>query len=375
VGRERVARLLSGLRALRIPRGQLALASVASGDDERFALTLLTPFTLELEAETEAPELAWGLHVDSDDAVLAWQVDTTALGPSVDARAALPNGRASSIDQHTATAEPTGPGWRETRVPLGVAGVPRRVRLRIDGENPGPGRRARVALGDLGFSEGAVAEQRRRGAAELRHRSEVAALSPVFTDPAADAVVYENRNAMPRAFRVTRLEAVSSTEAALTRLADGFDFRIGAVVTASDATLQRAQQSAAEREREAAARRQGVDADAGSWNATTVVKDDPGAVTIATAGAETALVVLADLAFPGWQATNDGEATKILESDGVLRGVLVPPGPHCIEYRYVPGSWRWGLLVSVIAAVLLLPFARTAARTQGKIVPRFPRVV
>jgi hypothetical protein len=112
-----------------------------------------------------------------------------------------------------------------------------------------------------------------------------------------------------------------------------------------------------------------------SSGATTVVKDDPMAIVIATDGADTALVVLGDLDYPGWRATIDGRPAPIIAADGVLRGVLVPPGPHCVEYRYVPASWGWGVMVTALAAALMPWCARRAARAHGKIVPAFARVV
>jgi hypothetical protein len=387
IGHERLARLLSGLRAIRAEGADLGLGTVESGGERRFALSLPTPFALELEAESEAPELAWDLHVDSDAARLTWRIDASSAGGADGATASSPphargtergappraaGSRSTSIDA-AAT-----PGWRPTRVALGAPGVRRRVRLRFEAESLGPGRRARVDFGDLGFSEGATAEAARRAVAVTRHRAEVSALVPVFRDAAVDVVVYENRNALPRAFRVTRREPVASVEAALTRLADGFDFRAAALVVAPAAVGDAAERAAAEMRRQDAAMRAhgGGLLGASAWSgATIIVKDEPEVIAIATDGAETALLVLADLDYPGWRATIDGRPAAILAADGVLRGVLVPPGPHCLEYHYRPASWGWGIAVTALAAALLPSCARRAARMHGKIVPAFARVV
>jgi hypothetical protein len=47
-----------------------------------------------------------------------------------------------------------------------------------------------------------------------------------------------------------------------------------------------------------------------------------------------ALLVLADLYYPGWQATVNGEPAEILTVDGVFRGVLLGPGAHRVQMRY-----------------------------------------
>ncbi|MBI3769307.1 MAG: hypothetical protein HY271_12575 [Deltaproteobacteria bacterium] len=386
IGHERLARLLSGLRAIRAEGADLALGTVESGGERRFALSLLTPFALELEAESEAPELAWDLHVESDAARLTWSIEVppaggdgaTATSPPPAGGTERDDASAAAGSRSTAIDADATPGWRPTHVALGAPGVRRRVRLRLEGASAGAGRRARVDFGDLGFSEGTDAEAARRAVAVTRHRAEVSALVPVFHDAAVDVVVYENRNALPRAFRVTRREPVASVEAALTRLADGFDFRAAALVTAPAAVGLAAERVATAMQQQDAATRAHGDGllGASAWSgATIVVKDDPETIAIATDGAETALVVLGDLDYPGWRATIDGRPTPILTADGVLRGVLVPPGPHCLEYRYLPASWGWGIVVTALAAALLPSCARRAARMHGKIVPAFARVV
>jgi uncharacterized membrane protein YfhO len=60
-------------------------------------------------------------------------------------------------------------------------------------------------------------------------------------------------------------------------------------------------------------------------------------------------LVLTDTWRPGWRATVDGRATPIHEAYGALRGVVVPAGPHTVEFRYRPWSAYWGALSSALA--------------------------
>ena len=52
------------------------------------------------------------------------------------------------------------------------------------------------------------------------------------------------------------------------------------------------------------------------------------------------LVILSDNHYPGWKARVDGRDTPAERVDYLLRGVLVPPGAHTVEFYYDPLSWR-----------------------------------
>jgi len=60
-------------------------------------------------------------------------------------------------------------------------------------------------------------------------------------------------------------------------------------------------------------------------------------------GDEDALLVLSDIHYPGWTATLDGQPTLLYKTNGILRGVAVPPGDHVVEMRFFPISLKIGL--------------------------------
>ena len=66
------------------------------------------------------------------------------------------------------------------------------------------------------------------------------------------------------------------------------------------------------------------------------------------------ILVLADLFYPGWKATVDGEPRPILRADGWLRAVALAPGPHRVEFRYRPVSFYAGSAVSLAALVVVI---------------------
>jgi hypothetical protein len=330
VGRERTARLFAGMRGFATTGPPLAIGPIAVGDDQRFALTFTTPFALDVTAATEAPDLAWGALVRGDTA-------------AVDLQLAIEGAPADVPDVPLRLAP--GDRWQEGHVALGNAGAARLVRIRIVGTTE-DGRVATVSLGDLGWGPGAAAEARLAAERAARHRDELPELAPAFHDPSLGVDVYENRNVVPRAFRVGRVEPTGSLDAALTRLGDGFDFRTAALVPTSEVAALTA-------------------ALAGATNAgeTQIRGDAPNGVTIDTTGATAALLVLADLAYPGWQATVDDRTARIVTTDGLLRGVLVPAGAHVVAFRYRPPALLVGAALSVLGALLLWPYARWAVRT------------
>ena len=70
-----------------------------------------------------------------------------------------------------------------------------------------------------------------------------------------------------------------------------------------------------------------------------------------------AYAIVADSAFPGWEATVDGQPAPILIANAVMRAVPVPAGASRVALRYRPRSVRTGAIASLlglcIAAVLI----------------------
>lgn len=66
------------------------------------------------------------------------------------------------------------------------------------------------------------------------------------------------------------------------------------------------------------------------------------------------ILVLADAYYPGWTVTVDNEKKEIFPVFHAFRGVIVPKGPHRVEFRYEPLSFRIGLIVSTVALLASL---------------------
>lgn len=86
--------------------------------------------------------------------------------------------------------------------------------------------------------------------------------------------------------------------------------------------------------------------------------DRPNRVTLAVRTASRALLVLADLDFPGWRADINGTPVSILRVNGLVRGVIVPPGRHVVTFRYRPASVLAGAALSLTGFLACALLAR-----------------
>jgi hypothetical protein len=70
--------------------------------------------------------------------------------------------------------------------------------------------------------------------------------------------------------------------------------------------------------------------------------------------AKPSVLVLSEIAYPGWEVEIDGKTGELMRVNYDLRGVALSTGKHRIELIYRPLSLRIGAAVSLITAVCLL---------------------
>lgn len=85
-----------------------------------------------------------------------------------------------------------------------------------------------------------------------------------------------------------------------------------------------------------------------------IVEDSGERVAVEVAPEEPAFLVLADTWYPGWQASVDGEETRIWRANYFFRAVRVEPEDRTVVFRFRPRSFEVGRGVSLGALVLLL---------------------
>lgn len=88
-------------------------------------------------------------------------------------------------------------------------------------------------------------------------------------------------------------------------------------------------------------------------------------IVVRTRARSAAMLVLSDVAYPGWQALVDGEPAPIVRTDFVLRGVPIPAGEHRVALSFRPMSLVLGVALSVLCAVSLALWCIRAARRRA----------
>ncbi len=81
---------------------------------------------------------------------------------------------------------------------------------------------------------------------------------------------------------------------------------------------------------------------------------EPNRIEVSVSSKAASVLVLSENHYPGWRARVDGRNVETLRVNYNLRGVAVPAGDHQIEFVYRPKSLLVGLLVSLLAAAVLL---------------------
>jgi hypothetical protein len=145
--------------------------------------------------------------------------------------------------------------------------------------------------------------------------------------------VYENAAAFPRAFIVPRAEALPERSNLLKKLKNT-DFKHTVLLEPFAATAGATT--------------------TGQYREAEIREYEPNRVVVALDGKTSGYLVLADLWFPGWACTIDGQPAKLYRANYLFRGVEVRPGTHEVVFTFTPNSYRWGKIISATALALLV---------------------
>jgi hypothetical protein len=74
------------------------------------------------------------------------------------------------------------------------------------------------------------------------------------------------------------------------------------------------------------------------------------------------IVVLADVFYPGWKLTVDGQPATAYRVNRMMRGAALPAGTHKLVYTYDPASFRIGLFITAAGLIATSGLAAIAVR-------------
>jgi hypothetical protein len=151
---------------------------------------------------------------------------------------------------------------------------------------------------------------------------------------AADARIFENPAAAPRAFVARRARCVD--DRAALRLLRGRAIDPTAEVLLADCA---AAPPATEAAREVSAR---------------IVVDAPDRVVVHATSDAAAWLVLTDTWFPGWRARVGGVETPVLRADHAFRAVALAPGQHDVEFTFRPRRLAAGVAITLLAGAIVV---------------------
>lgn len=81
----------------------------------------------------------------------------------------------------------------------------------------------------------------------------------------------------------------------------------------------------------------------------TVADRSPEKVVLSVRATGSALLVLSEMYYPGWQARVDGVPAQVVVADYALRAVPIEAGEHLVEIVYRPATWTVGRAVSLLS--------------------------
>jgi hypothetical protein len=107
-------------------------------------------------------------------------------------------------------------------------------------------------------------------------------------------------------------------------------------------------------------------ANVGPGNVATVVAYAADRLIVRTQTADDGVLVLSEVAYPGWVATVDGVSAPIYVANGLLRAVPLPAGAHLVELRFESPTLRLGVVVSQTIVALLVGCCAASLVVSGR---------
>jgi hypothetical protein len=147
--------------------------------------------------------------------------------------------------------------------------------------------------------------------------------------------IYENPDALPRAFFTTDFEVIPDKQQVLQRLVDK-SLKYKDTVVLEEQPPQLLPQDSNEKQTE-------VILESPNESTTNIVVDAPA----------DGLIFLDEPYLPGWRVRVDGNDVKPYRADYLFMAVPVTIGKHVVDFQYLPPAYRIGRWISLLSLVLL----------------------
>ena len=166
----------------------------------------------------------------------------------------------------------------------------------------------------------------------------------------------------PRAFVATRAVAVENSDEAIARMRDGHDFHRAPLVE-RNLTVYGSLPTSLFGDQDPSAEFPPGQA--------RIVAFDAEVLEVETFSPNTALLVLGEAWFPGWEALIDGKDTSCFPVNAWMRAMVIPAGAHRVLVHFSTPGLIPGFLLS-LAGLLILLFLVRASRGHGTRGALFP---
>ncbi|MBF0318582.1 MAG: YfhO family protein [Nitrospirae bacterium] len=156
------------------------------------------------------------------------------------------------------------------------------------------------------------------------------------TYPVGNGYIYENTQAVPKAYLVSNLEYYDNRKRLLERMAEDTFDPLKTAVT-EDKELSNV-----------------FTPNDNATGEVTLTKYSTNEILMKTHTDGKALLVVNDLYYPYWRAEVDGKETKIYRVNGVFRAVVVDSGSHGVVMKFYNTHFHKGIKISVAALILTI---------------------
>ncbi|MFQ5857202.1 MAG: YfhO family protein [Anaerolineae bacterium] len=191
----------------------------------------------------------------------------------------------------------------------------------------------------------------------------------VYRDP--DVVIYENLDALPRAFVVHHARAVSDDETALSIIDDPNFDPCSEVLLAGSPSVQGGRGARGHSPvlpLSPSPPLLGTSAPLHPCTPAPLLKYSPHRIEIQAELDQPGYLVLLDSYYPGWRATVDGQPATIQRANVLFRAVALESGPHVVTFAYDPLTFKSGRAISLITlAGLIITTLRLFLRRHAAI--------